>query len=1041
QRYLNNIGNGGLTNYDEKVIAELTVYGLPMLKVDMPQQTTSAPEGTSLIPTGDPVSIGPSSTTKAFEQNLTFNFDNTISSDGVRDGSYYTVQGADDVMSTVSRPVMPTTSYNFDSSTELARGVLMEGGTFNVIADFDPIITQVISQEASIETEGFFLTPQLYPNSMATINRFLTIGEMSQRLVVVPAQFQSTSVTTNTTGTLYLYDSMDLIVYTAPFTQTDLIAPHVWSVEATADASNIDFAVEVGDNASGVYRVVVLYREVAPLSNTSTQTWLQTDLTYDAITGVATSTVPALNGTVEYFVQAVDEAGNVSVVLNHNVMFRLESAASDVDGDGVSDAVDNCDSVPNNDQLDTDGDGLGDACDFNIDNDSRINIFDQFPTDETEVIDSDGDGIGNNADTDDDDDGIPDSSDTCNAIFGGDQITDTDGDGLADACDLDDDGDGVPDYTDDLPLDDTEATDHDGDGVEDTVDNCAFTPNPDQTDSNNDGVGDACTVNDAPVANGDDLDTLEDTAGIVDVAANDTDANGDLDATTAVTLTNPLHGSLVNHGDGTFTYTPDANYNGSDSFTFKLNDGLVDSPVATVTLTIAAVNDVPVPDADTVVTDEDTAVTVDLRENDNAGPANEDQTLTVTNVTAPAHGTAVIDLSGTVTYTPSVNYNGSDSFDYTVCDSGNLCATATVNVTINPVNDAPVLTAVAPITLTEGMTYTISLDTLVSDVETAVTDMVWTALTSDGLVADVTVDAQRIATISAIDGTAPVSITLTATDGGDPDGCVVAPCADSLSSSIVVDLLVENAAPVVSEMTAPIVPIQVNTMIAASAVFTDAGINDTHTAVWDWGDGMTTSMNVSNGTAAAEHIYTEAGVYTVMLTITDDNGGVGESIYQYVVVYDPNGGFVTGGGWINSPEGACRLAWCDETSIGKANFGFVAKYKKGEVIPTGETEFNLKAGDLNFHSEYYGWLVISSYTAQYKGVGQINGSGDYGFIVTVVDASQTPSINTDRFRIKIWDRTTGEVVYDNQMGVSDTAEPTTAIGGGNITIHGGKKKN
>ena len=81
-----------------------------------------------------------------------------------------------------------------------------------------------------------------------------------------------------------------------------------------------------------------------------------------------------------------------------------------------------------------------------------------------------------------------------------------------------------------------------------------------------------------------------------------------------------------------------------------------------------------------------------------------------------------------------------------------------------------------------------------------------------------------------------------------------------------------------------------------------------------------------------------------------------EEVYQYIVVYDPSGGFVTGGGSINSRAGAYTA---DPSLAGKANFGFVAKYKKGQTVPTGNTEFQFKAGDLNFNSSLFDWLIIA----------------------------------------------------------------------------------
>lgn len=97
------------------------------------------------------------------------------------------------------------------------------------------------------------------------------------------------------------------------------------------------------------------------------------------------------------------------------------------------------------------------------------------------------------------------------------------------------------------------------------------------------------------------------------------------------------------------------------------------------------------------------------------------------------------------------------------------------------------------------------------------------------------------------------------------------------------------------------------------------------------------------------------GVYMnyVTLSAEDEAGNTGSCTLPTLVVYDPNAGFVTGGGWISSPEGAYAL---DTSLVGKASFGFVSKYKKGQTIPDGNTQFTFTAGNLNFHSTAYEWL-------------------------------------------------------------------------------------
>ena len=167
--------------------------------------------------------------------------------------------------------------------------------------------------------------------------------------------------------------------------------------------------------------------------------------------------------------------------------------------------------------------------------------------------------------------------------------------------------------------------------------------------------------------------------------------------------------------------------------------------------------------------------------------------------------------------------------------------------------------------------------------------------------------------------------------------------------------------------------------------------------------------------------------------MTDDDYAVSnESVYEYVVVYDPAAGFVTGGGWIMSPAGAYTA---NPALTGKATFGFVAKYKKGATVPDGNTEFQFKAGNLNFKSTSYYWLVVAGARAQFKGIGTINGAGEYRFMLTAIDGQVSGGGGVDKFRIRIWDETSGGLIYDNMSGSGENDDPTTALGGGSIVIH------
>src|SRR5207245_2116792 len=156
-------------------------------------------------------------------------------------------------------------------------------------------------------------------------------------------------------------------------------------------------------------------------------------------------------------------------------------------------------------------------------------------------------------------------------------------------------------------------------------------------------------VNDPPVANNDSFTTAEDTTAVVvapGLLSNDTDAEGD--PLTAILVSGPTHGTLTLNPNGSLTYTPAANYNGSDSFTYKANDGTADSNIATVTITITPVNDPPVVVNDSYSTNEDTTLTV-AAPGVLANDADVDgDALTGSVVSGPSHGTLPLNTNGSV---------------------------------------------------------------------------------------------------------------------------------------------------------------------------------------------------------------------------------------------------------------------------------------------------------------------------------------------------------------------------------------------------------
>jgi VCBS repeat-containing protein len=198
-------------------------------------------------------------------------------------------------------------------------------------------------------------------------------------------------------------------------------------------------------------------------------------------------------------------------------------------------------------------------------------------------------------------------------------------------------------------------------------------------------------VNDDPVAQNESYVVDED--GVLTIAApgvldNDTDVDGD--PLTVSVLTGPAHGSLTLNADGSFDYTPDADYNGADSFTYEVSDGNGGTASATASITVNAVNDDPVAQNESYAVDEDGVLSIaapGVLDNDTDVDGDP---LTVSVLTGPAHGSLTLNADGSFDYTPDADYNGADSFTYEVSDGNGGTASATASITVNAVNDDPV---------------------------------------------------------------------------------------------------------------------------------------------------------------------------------------------------------------------------------------------------------------------------------------------------------------------------------------------------------------
>ena len=378
------------------------------------------------------------------------------------------------------------------------------------------------------------------------------------------------------------------------------------------------------------------------------------------------------------------------------------------------------------------------------------------------------------------------------------------------------------------------------------------------------------------------------------------------------------------------------------------------------------------------------------------------------------------DVSDGVTIDTSVVGN----YTFTVDASDVAGNTASLTHTYT-VADTTAPTSTATLGGTAGLdgwfTSAVTVDLTATDADSGVDSITYQATGAQTIAA--TVPGDTASPVISTDGL--TTLTFSATD-----------TAGNVEPTQAINVKVDSGAPTVGE---PVVT--PNPMAIGESAVISAQVSDATSGVWgaEWflaaedpDEGVGTQMSINSGVATATiGAGLEPGVHTVKVRAQDQAGNWSAPSETLLVVYDPEGGFVTGGGWIDSPEGALAA---DPDASGRANFGFVSKYKKGATVPTGQTEFRFVAGDLDFHSSSYDWLVVTQggTRAQFKGSGTINGAGDYRFMIWATDDSP------DTFRIRIWteDGTGVEpTIYDN--GTDNGTDQ--AIGGGNIVVHTKKK--
>ncbi|MDO9364618.1 MAG: tandem-95 repeat protein, partial [Sphingopyxis sp.] len=417
-------------------------------------------------------------------------------------------------------------------------------------------------------------------------------------------------------------------------------------------------------------------------------------------------------------------------------------------------------------------------------------------------------------------------------------------------------------------------------------------------------------VNDAPTAAADTASTAEDTPVVIDVLANDSDADGDPLTVTAASAANGV--VTIDPVTGALTYTPNANFSGSDTINYTLSDGAGGTSAGTVAVTVSPVADAPVAIDDTATVTEDTPFTsvVSLIANDT--DADGDILTAVAGTFATAQGGSVtIAANGSYVYTPAANFNGTDSFNYTVTD-GALTDTGTVTLTVTAVNDVPVAGADTTSTAED---VPVVINVLANDSDADGDPLTVTGATAtNGVVAINPVTGALTYTPNAnFNGSDTISYAISDGNGGTASGSVAVTVAPVNDAPIVVNatagvaesglpegLLEGGGAPAPTRASGTMSLSDIDGTVASVSVTGPAGLTSNGVAIsWagSFAGGVYTLTGTAGGATVAVLTLANSGAYNFDLVRPLDHAAAGQDLLAlgFTVTATDNGGASSSG--------------------------------------------------------------------------------------------------------------------------------------------------